>query len=110
MFCIPVEIFAHFFQGETLNSSDATATFFATTKLFQSRDPQLRRLVYLLICELAGLASDVIIVTSSLTKDMTGKEDLFRAPAMRALARITDVRNFINFFLFHYLIIVIHQQ
>ena len=86
--------YLHFFQGETLNSSDATATFFATTKLFQSRDPQLRRLVYLLICELAGLASDVIIVTSSLTKDMTGKEDLFRAPAMRALARITDVRVF----------------
>ena len=36
------------------------------------------------------MADDVIIVTSSLTKDMTGKEDLFRAAAIRALCSITD--------------------
>ena len=34
----------------------------------------LRRLVYLVIKELSSIANDVIIVTSSLTKDMTGKE------------------------------------
>ena len=33
----------------------------------------LRRLVYLGIKEMANIAEDVIIVTSSLTKDMTGK-------------------------------------
>lgn len=27
----------------------------------------------------------------SLTKDMTGKEDVYRGPAIRALCRITDV-------------------
>jgi len=36
------------------------------------------------------MAEDVIIVTSSLIKDMTGKEDTYRAPAIRALAAITD--------------------
>jgi hypothetical protein len=31
-------------------------------------------------------------VFHSLTKDMTGKEDVYRGPAIRALCRITDVR------------------
>ncbi|VVC44849.1 Hypothetical protein CINCED_3A011042 [Cinara cedri] len=61
------------------------------TKLFQSRDIILRRMVYLGIKELSGIAEDVIIVTSSLTKDMTGKEDTYRAAAIRALCSITDV-------------------
>ncbi|KAF0308268.1 Coatomer subunit gamma-2 [Amphibalanus amphitrite] len=77
-------------QGEQLGSTEATEAFFAMTKLFQSKDVTLRRLVYLGIKELAGVADDVIIVTSSLTKDMTGKEDLYRAAAIRALCCITD--------------------
>lgn len=77
-------------QGEQLGTMEATEAFFAMTKLFQSRDVILRRLVYLGIKELSSLAEDVIIVTSSLTKDMTGKEDLYRAAAIRALCTITD--------------------
>nr|CAD7596228.1 unnamed protein product [Timema genevievae] len=78
-------------QGEQLGTTEATEVFFAMTKLFQSRDVILRRMVYLGIKELSSVAEDVIIVTSSLTKDMTGKEDLYRAPAIRALCSITDV-------------------
>ena len=70
--------------------TEATAAFFAMTKLFQSKDVMLRRMLYLCIKEMANIANDVIIVTSSLTKDMTGKEDLYRGPAIRALCRITD--------------------
>lgn len=77
-------------QGEQLGTTEATEAFFAMTKLFQSRDVVLRRLVYLGIKELSTVAEDVIIVTSSLTKDMTGKEDLYRAAAIRALCTITD--------------------
>ncbi|CAF4887494.1 coatomer subunit gamma [Pieris napi] len=77
-------------QGEKLTTQEATDAFFATTKLFQSKDVMLRRMVYLCIKELSKLAQDVIIVTSSLTKDMTGKEDLYRAAAIRALCSITD--------------------
>ena len=47
---------------------------------------------YLAIKELANIAEDVIIVTSRLTKDMTGKEDSFRASAIRALCKITDTQ------------------
>ena len=78
-------------QGTPLNSTEATETFFAITKLFQSHDVTLRRLVYLAIKEMSKIADDVIIVTSSLTKDMTGKEDQYRASAIRALCTITDV-------------------
>ncbi|XP_030370658.1 coatomer subunit gamma [Scaptodrosophila lebanonensis] len=77
-------------QGEQLAAREATDCFFAMTKLFQSKDVVLRRMVYLGIKELSSIAEDVIIVTSSLTKDMTGKEDLYRAAAIRALCSITD--------------------
>ncbi|KAK2173712.1 hypothetical protein NP493_854g00017 [Ridgeia piscesae] len=77
-------------QGEHIGTTEATEAFFAMTKLFQSKDVTLRRMVYLCIKEMATISEDVIIVTSSLTKDMTGKEDQFRAPAIRALCRITD--------------------
>ena len=69
---------------------EATECFFAITKLFQSKDPVLRRMVYLGIKYLAPMAEDVIIVTSSLTKDMTGPEDRFRASAIRALCTIVS--------------------
>lgn len=77
-------------QGEQLAANEATSAFFAMTKLFQCKDVMLRRVLYLCIKEMANIANDVIIVTSSLTKDMTGKEDLYRGPAIRALCRITD--------------------
>jgi coatomer protein complex subunit gamma len=35
------------FKGEQLGTAEATETFFAMTKLFQSRDIILRRMVYL---------------------------------------------------------------
>ncbi|KAL0365507.1 UNVERIFIED_CONTAM: Coatomer subunit gamma-2 [Sesamum angustifolium] len=69
---------------------EATEVFFAVTKLFQSKDIGLRRMVYLMIKELSPSADEVIIVTSSLMKDMNSRTDLFRANAIRVLCRITD--------------------
>ncbi|KAG8440076.1 hypothetical protein GDO86_006028 [Hymenochirus boettgeri] len=77
-------------QGEHFGTLEATEAFFAMTRLFQSNDQTLRRMCYLTIKEMANISEDVIIVTSSLTKDMTGKEDVYRGPAIRALCRITD--------------------
>ncbi len=51
----------------------------------------LRRMIYLSIKEMSTVSNDVIIVTASLTRDMTGKEDSHRGPAIRALCKITDV-------------------
>lgn len=48
-------------------------------------------MVYLGIKELANVAEDVIIVTSSLTKDINAKTDvIYRPNAIRALCKITD--------------------
>ncbi|KMZ56280.1 Coatomer subunit gamma-2 [Zostera marina] len=77
-------------QGETFTKIEATDVFFSVTKLFQSKDSGLRRLVYLMIKELSPCADEVIIVTSSLMKDMNSKIDMYRANAIRVLCRITD--------------------
>ncbi|KAG4988400.1 hypothetical protein JHK84_030964 [Glycine max] len=77
-------------QGETFTKTEATEVFFSVTKLFQSRDLGLRRMVYLIIKELSPSADEVIIVTSSLMKDMNSKTDMYRANAIRVLCRITD--------------------
>nr|XP_023895673.1 coatomer subunit gamma [Quercus suber]POE57117.1 coatomer subunit gamma [Quercus suber] len=77
-------------QGESFTKVEATEVFFAVTKLFQSRDIGLRRMVYLMIKELSPSADEVIIVTSSLMKDMNSKTDMYRANAIRVLCRITD--------------------
>ncbi|CAM9156122.1 unnamed protein product [Heterosigma akashiwo] len=78
--------------GETFSTSETMDVFFGVTKLFQSKDANLRRMVYLFIKEVADTCNpdDVIIVTSSLTKDMNSHEDLYRANALRVLARIID--------------------
>lgn len=53
-----------------LTSKETTDVFFGVTKLFQSNNSNLRRMMYLFIKEVAETCNpdDVIIVTSSLTK------------------------------------------
>jgi len=77
-------------QGDTFTKTEATEVFFAVTKLFQSKDSNLRRMVYLIIKEICPSADEVIIVTSSLMKDMNSPIDLYRANAIRVLCNITD--------------------
>ncbi|KAI9227982.1 MAG: adaptin N terminal region-domain-containing protein [Piptocephalis tieghemiana] len=79
------------YTGETFGRKEATDLFFSITKLFQSPDPSLRQMVYLSIKELSTITDDVIMVTSSLMKDMQPKSELsYRANAIRALCCITD--------------------
>jgi len=79
-------------QGEPLTSTEVQDVFFGVTKLFQSNDASLRRMVYLFIKEVADSCDpgDVIIVTSSLTKDMNSDTDIYRSNSIRVLARIVD--------------------
>ncbi|KAL7552311.1 hypothetical protein ACHAWF_015553 [Thalassiosira exigua] len=76
-----------------LTNTEATELFFASTKLFvDAEDVSLRRLVYLFIKEMQPLCdpSDVIIVTSCLTRDMTSDVGVYRANAIRVLVNIID--------------------
>ncbi|GJE86234.1 coatomer subunit gamma [Phanerochaete sordida] len=79
------------YVGETFTTQEATTLFFGTTKLFQHKDSALRQMVYLAIKELATTAEDVIMVTSSIMKDMQpNSEVIYRPNAIRALCRIID--------------------
>ncbi|KAI0081189.1 coatomer subunit gamma [Panus rudis PR-1116 ss-1] len=79
------------YVGETFSTQEATNLFFGTTKLFQHKDSALRQMVYLAIKELATTAEDVIMVTSSIMKDMQpNSEVIYRPNAIRALCRIID--------------------
>jgi len=77
-------------QGEKFNSNEGTDTFFAMTKLFQNSDVIMRRMCYLTIKEMRTFTENAFIVTQSLSKDMNGKQDIFRPAAVRALCSITD--------------------
>ncbi|KAJ3417379.1 Coatomer subunit gamma-2 [Chytridiales sp. JEL 0842] len=78
------------YQSESFQTKEATETFFSITKLFQCQDIPLRQAVYLVIKELSTVAEDVIMVTSSLSKDMNSKSDIVKSNAIRALCKITD--------------------
>ncbi len=77
-------------QGEVFSPEEHTELFFAVTKLFQSQDVHLRRMIYLAIKQLKVGPDESLIVVSCLSKDMTSKTDLFRANAIRVLARIME--------------------
>ena len=79
-------------QGETFSDKEAVEIFFGVMKLFQTTDPNLRRMMYLFIKEMneAVSAEEVIIVVSALIKDMNSTTDLFRANAIRVLCKIID--------------------
>lgn len=73
---------------ETLSESEATDIFFGATRLFESNDEKLRRLVYLLIKSIVVNETEIFIVTSSLTKDINSPNNIYRANAIRALCLI----------------------
>ncbi|EIW73462.1 hypothetical protein TREMEDRAFT_70972 [Tremella mesenterica DSM 1558] len=82
------------YVGETFSTQEATTLFFGVTKLFQHKDSALRQMVYLVIKELSTVAEDVIMVTSSIMKDMQPNlEVVYRPNAIRALARIIDAQS-----------------
>ena len=73
------------YQNNRFTSDETTKVFFGCTKLFQSKNPNLRRMLYLFIKELAKAtqADEVIIVIQSLVKDMNSNDTLHAANAIR---------------------------
>lgn len=77
--------------GESFPAEEATSLFFSITKLFQHKDPSLRQMVYVAIKDLALTANDVIMVTSSIMKDVQDSSaNIYKPNAIRALIRIID--------------------
>lgn len=77
-------------QGEEFTPQETTDIFFGCSKLFQSNNARLRRLVFLIIKCLQPSEMEIFMVTGCLQKDINGKNDAFRANAIRTLAKIID--------------------
>ena len=90
--CIPIltQILYLLHQGETLTTTEATDVFFATSKLFQSKSLPLRRMVYLVIKELASKADDVIMITAVVMKDLNSDAPMLKANSVRVLCDVTE--------------------
>mmetsp|Transcript_2420 Transcript_2420/g.3318 ORF Transcript_2420/g.3318 Transcript_2420/m.3318 type:complete len:903 (-) Transcript_2420:132-2840(-) len=74
-------------QGEEFTPSEISKVFFSVTKLFNSRNVHLRRMVYLALKNLPADPEEAMMVVNCLAKDMTGRTDLYRANAIRVLAK-----------------------
>jgi len=83
-------------QGETFTESEVIKIFFGCTKLFQSNNIFLRRMVYLVLKELSVASDQALIVTNCLLKDMSSDVQLFRANAVRVLGVILDAQSASN--------------
>jgi len=77
-------------QGEEFSPKETTDIFFGCSKLFSSSSARLRRLVFLIIKCLQPSEMEIFMVTGALQKDINGKNDCFRANAIRTLAKIID--------------------
>ena len=72
-----------------LNENESNKIFFQITKLFNSENSILRRLLYLMIKELKN-ENSIFIITSSILKDVTSNLDVYRANAVRLVPVICD--------------------
>ncbi|KAF7459021.1 coatomer subunit gamma [Cryptosporidium felis] len=77
-------------SGEKLTDQEWSELFFGITRLFQSNNQELRRLVYLAIKSLKVNDSEAFVVISSLIKDMNSNNDCYRANSLRVISKIAD--------------------
>lgn len=78
------------YQGELFPPKESTKLFFSISKLFQHKDSSLRQLVYLTIKELSLTSSDILMVTSSIMKDIQSGDLIYKPNAIRTLAKVLD--------------------
>ncbi|KAH7650326.1 coatomer SEC21 gamma subunit like (beta adaptin) [Cryptosporidium bovis] len=76
--------------GEKLTDQEWSDLFFGITRLFQSNNQELRRLVYLAIKSLKVSESEAFVVISSLIKDMNSNNDCYRANSLRVISKMAD--------------------
>ena len=76
--------------GVNFTPIEATDIFFGATKLFQNDNPKLRRILFVFLKELSGIAEQVFIASSSLVKDISSNNEVNRCNAIRTLRKVTD--------------------
>lgn len=78
------------YQGEVFPSQESTTLFFSISKLFQNKNSSLRQLVYLTIKELSATSQDILMVTSSIMKDIQSGSLIYKPNAIRTLSKVLD--------------------
>ena len=78
------------YNGESFPAQESTTLFFSISKLFQHKDQSLRQLVYLTIKELSSTSDDILMVTSSIMKDIQGNDAVYKPNAIRILSKVLD--------------------
>lgn len=78
------------YNGETFPSQESTTLFFSISKLFQHKDVSLRQIVYLTIKELSETSQDILMVTSSIMKDIQSGNLVYKPNAIRTLSKVLD--------------------
>ena len=77
-------------HGESFSEKETTDLFFGVTKLYQSNEIELRRLIYVFIKEMKVRRDEIFIVQSSLTKDILSPNPLYKANAIKVLSKVID--------------------
>lgn len=91
--CIPVmcKVVYLLNKGEAFTETESTEIFFRACKLYQSSNPQIRKMLYFLLKEIRPKESEVFMITSSLSRDLsTSDNPYFKASALRVMAKILD--------------------
>lgn len=84
------ELLRLIYHGEVFPAAESTTLFFSILKLFQHRDVALRQIVYLAIKELSATSQDILMVTSSIMKDIQAGESVYKPNAIRTLSKVLD--------------------
>lgn len=78
------------YHGVQFPSQESTKLFFSILKLFQHKDSSLRQLVYLAIKELSATSQNILMVTSSIMKDIQLGDLIYKPNAIRTLSKVLD--------------------
>lgn len=84
------ELLRLIYHGENFPAAESTTLFFLISKLFQHKDVSLRQMVYLAIKELSSTSNDILMVTSSIMKDIQAGDIIYKPNAIRTLGKVLD--------------------
>ena len=80
-------------QDEKFTDNELESLFFSITKLFQSTDQELRRMVYLIVKNLNVKSTYSYVITGVLMTDINKNNNMFRSNSFQILGKIMEISN-----------------
>ncbi|KAK8882433.1 hypothetical protein M9Y10_045075 [Tritrichomonas musculus] len=91
-----ISILQAFSQDAQFSEKDRTELFFSLTQLFTSKDSYIHRLLLLLLKEIPVNTHDTLILTHSLSKDISSSQTSKQGQAIRCFCAIIDPKNILQ--------------